>query len=90
MEIVWDEPKRLKNLRNHGFDFVAIKERFDFRIALIEPSHPGRDGRARFIAVGPLDGNIVTLVFSRLGTEAISIISLRLSSRKERKRYDSA
>jgi len=90
MEIVWDEPKRDRNLRSHGLDFAAARDRFDFAGAWIEPSYPGKDGRARFIAVGPLDGDIVTLVFSRLGTEAISLISLRRASRKERKRHEQA
>lgn len=87
MEIVWDEPKRLTNIEDHGLDFADARDRFDFRAAMIEGTYPSKDGRARFIAIGPLDGDLVTVVFSLLGTEALSIISLRPASKKERKRY---
>ena len=91
MEIVWDEAKRLKNLRpepeGHGLDFADARDRFLWEGALTTPARPGRDGRARFLAVGRLDGELVALVFSLLGSEAISIISLRDASRKERKAY---
>jgi hypothetical protein len=53
----------------------------------VSESHPGQDGRARFAAIGLLDGDLVTLVFAPLGTEAVSAISLRKASRKERNRY---
>lgn len=89
MVIVWDEPKRLSNLEMHGLDFADVRDRFAFEDALIVPSHPGEDGRPRFIAVNVLDGQIVTLVFSPLGIEAISLISFRPASRKERKAYAS-
>ena len=71
----------------HGLDFAVAAEKFNFLGALIEPSHPGKDGRRRFTAIGPLDDDLTTIVFSLLGNEAISIISLRRASRKERKRY---
>jgi uncharacterized DUF497 family protein len=35
-----------------------------------------------------LDRDLVTLVFSLLGTEAVSVISLRPASRAERKLHD--
>jgi uncharacterized DUF497 family protein len=90
VEIVSDDVKRERNLRDPRLDFADAREHFDFDGALIERSYPGSDGRARFIAIGPLDGKIVTLIFSMLGTEAISVISLRRASRKERRRYDEA
>ena len=68
-------------------DFVDACDRFEWRTAIVVRSHPGADGRERFAAIGLLDGQIVTLVFSLLGTEAVSAISLRPASRKERARY---
>jgi uncharacterized DUF497 family protein len=85
---VWDDIKRQRNISLHGLDFATAAEKFQFLDALIEPSHPARDGRPRFTAIGPLDDDLITIVFSPpLGTEAISIISMRRASRKERKRY---
>lgn len=89
MHYVWDEPKRLKNMADHdGLDFADAKARFEWPDAVIVPSYAGSRGEARFIAVGYLDGDLVTLVFSRLGSEALSFISLRPASRKERKLHD--
>ncbi|MFC5503723.1 MULTISPECIES: BrnT family toxin [Hyphomicrobiales] len=77
MKILWDEPKRLANLDKHGMDFAALDERF-FAEARIGPA---RDGR--WTAIGRLNG-VVTVVFVTLGTEALSIISMRPASRRER------
>jgi uncharacterized DUF497 family protein len=87
MRIVWDEPKRQSNLATHGFD-LADAESFEWDDALIVPGHSGRDERQRYKAIGWLGENFVTIVFSRLGTEAISIISMRAASRKERQHYE--
>ena len=87
MKIVWDEPKRRTNLATHGFD-LADAESFDWDTALIVPGHAGETGRPRFRAIGRLGHDLVAIVFSPLGTEAISVISLRRASRSERKLYE--
>jgi hypothetical protein len=87
MIIIWDEPKRLRNIEIHRLDFEDARDHFDFRSARIQETYPATDGRARFTAIGPLGGKLVTIVFSLVGTEALSIISLREASKKERKRY---
>lgn len=92
--MVWDERKRAINLRpepeGHGLDFVDARDRFEWDSAIVVPTYPGPDGRTRFIAVGWLDGHLRALVFSPLGTEAVTAISLRPASRKERSLYDQA
>ncbi len=55
---------------------------------MVLATHPSRHGGERRVAIGFLDGELVTLVFAPLGTEAVSAISLRPASNKERKRYD--
>jgi uncharacterized DUF497 family protein len=50
--------------------------------------HPGTNRRPRYRAIGWLGDELVTVVFSPLGTEAISVISMRAASRKERKLRD--
>ena len=87
MLMTWDEVKRETNLRVHRMDFADAGDRFEWDTAVIASSHPGADGRERFKALGFLDGRLVGLVFSSLGTEAISAISLRPANRSERKRY---
>jgi len=86
--IGWDEPKRLRNLEVHGFDFADVERSFDFAEATISPGHPGPDGRRRWVATGFLGDDLVSVVFAPLGTEAVSLISVRIASRKERKRHN--
>ncbi|GGE16969.1 hypothetical protein GCM10011390_40090 [Aureimonas endophytica] len=83
MRIVWDEPKRRSNLAKHGLDFAALNDEF-FAGALIRPGHGNR-----FLAIGRLDHIlVVAAVFRPLGSEAISIVSMRPASHLERRLYD--
>lgn len=78
MNIIWDEPKRTANLVKHGIDFADIDEGF-FAHAIVRPAKHGR-----YSAIGRIAG-IVTVIFAIVGTDAISIISARPASTKERK-----
>jgi len=81
MKVVWDEPKRLTNLAKHGLDFADLDPDF-FAAAQVTPAE-----RDRFVAVGEYQaGIIITVVFKPLGAEAVSVISMRPASRKERRR----
>lgn len=84
---VWDEPKRLRNIEIHRLDFEDVVA-FEWETAAIAPSYSSRLGRQRFIATGLFRGDLITVVFSPLGAEAYSIISMRRASRKERNDYD--
>lgn len=81
MKILWDEPKRQSTLRERGIDFAHVT--MDF-IAQAE-FRGTREGRSK--VVGLLNGDIVTVIFKPLGSEAISIISMRRASRKERRPF---
>jgi uncharacterized protein len=78
--IVWDEAKRLTNLAKHGLDFADLDPNF-FSEAAFGPTDNGR-----FVAIGEWAGIAITVVFRPLGAEAISVISMRPASRKERGR----
>ena len=80
MLIVYDEPKRRSNLVKHnGMDFAWLTAAF-FEAAAIFPARTGRS-----LAIGELNGQvIVAVVFKPLGSEALSVISMRPASRKER------
>ncbi|MCJ2055077.1 BrnT family toxin [Methylobacterium sp. J-048] len=90
MRVVWDEPKRVSNLAKHGLDFADARDRLRFEDSVVVPSHPGPDGRRRFVAIGLLDGRLVTAVLAPLGSEALALVSLRPASRKERRIYEDA
>lgn len=90
MRIIWDEPKRETNLAKHGLDFADARDRFVFEDAVILPSYTDPNGRPRFLALNELDGRLVAVVFSPLGTEALALISLRPANRKERRIFEDA
>lgn len=82
MIFTYDPPKRALNIANHGFD-LADAGSCDWTNALITPSYGVRLGSARFKAVLPFEGELVAVVFQRLGIEALSVISMRRASRRE-------
>lgn len=84
MILTWDESKRNQNLVKHGLDFADLTPDF-FLDSLVVPAHSGR-----YKAMGRLDRSIVSVVFALLGTEGLSIISMRQASTKERKLYEQA
>ena len=82
MVIVWDEPKRQSNLAKHGFDFADLDEEF-FLEALVIPAK-----QSRFKAMGRFADGVIAVVFIALGSEGVSVISMRPASRQERMQYE--
>jgi uncharacterized DUF497 family protein len=81
MRIVWDEPKRLANLDKHQFDFEDLTPEF-FDEAVVIPVR-----ERRLAAIGRMADAILTVIYFELGTEAVSVISMRYASPKERRRF---
>ena len=81
MKILWDEPKRLANIEKHGLDFADLNETF-FDDALVLPSY-----NKRWRGIGKDIRGVITVVFVTLGTEAVSVISMRPADRYERELY---
>jgi uncharacterized DUF497 family protein len=78
MLIVWDEPKRLANIDKHRLDFA------DLTIDFFAGAVVAAVARGRFQAIGRFGNGAISVVFARLGSEAITVISMRPASRKER------
>ena len=78
MEIVWDDTKRLTNLDKHKLDFADLTPEF-FVAAIIQPTRS-----RRFKAIARNGDLIISVVFSMLGSQALSIISMRPASKKEK------
>ncbi|WP_412178438.1 BrnA antitoxin family protein [Rhizobium sp. PL01] len=81
MKIIWGEPKRIANIEKHGLDLAALSYEF-FLGALVSPAKAGR-----FQAVGRLGDGTISVIFTTLGTEGLSVISMHLT-RKRRKEPD--
>jgi hypothetical protein len=83
MKIVYDPPKRLANLMKHRLDFADLEDGVFFETALVRPAKLGR-----FQAIGRFEDGTIAVVFALLGTEGLSIISMRPASKKERNLFD--
>jgi uncharacterized DUF497 family protein len=89
----WDTGKSEENLARRGFDFAFAALVFSERY--LEYDDARRDyGERRIVALGRADGIPLTVVFTdRVTAEGAvvrRIISARVSSRKERRRYAKA
>lgn len=78
MMILWDTPKRESNLAKHGLDFADLTEEF-FLSSLVVPAKSNRH-----MAIGRLSDGTIAVVFLALGTEGVSVISMRPASKRER------
>ncbi len=79
MLITWDEPKRLANIDKHGLDFADLTVDF-FLDAIVLPAKLGRK-----MAIGRLGDGTLAVIFVTLGTEGLSVISMRPAKKKERR-----
>jgi len=81
--VTWDDAKRLANLDKHGMDFADLDVDF-FLSSLVVPVR-----RRRFKAIGPLRRHgMIVVIFAPLGAEAVSAISMRPASGRERSLFD--
>lgn len=79
MIFAWDEPRRQSNLAKHGFDFADLNEEFFLAARIVDAK------QHRLMAIGEFNGElIIAAVFAPLGTEAISVVSMRRASGRER------
>ena len=82
MKIVFDEHKRHLTLAKRGMDFAELSIEF-FESAAIVPAKI-----SRFKATGEFRGKIIALIFKPLGSEALSVISMRRANQDERTEYE--
>lgn len=81
----WDEPKRLRNIKRHGLDFVGCEAVFDGSVVTWEDARQAYAGQ-RINWLGWLDGIVVHLTYSERGDEP-HIIRLRKAEKHEIRRY---
>ena len=81
----WDEPKRLKNIEDHGLDFVGCDAIWDNFTITREDTREDY-GEKRLVTFGLLESNAVVLVYTdrRKGPH---IISLRKAEKYEARYY---
>ena len=85
--IVWDEKKRLINLRKHGLDFRDAHLVFNDPHKVTFSSPRGEEGRKLDVAIVEIAGRALSLVYVERGNN-VRIISFRVASRKERRAHE--
>ena len=82
----WDENKRLSNLGKHSIDFRDAPALF-YGVWLCVPAQT-TNGEQRFMAIGTVNGHIVTFIYTeRERARICRIISARRASKNEQKNY---
>jgi hypothetical protein len=83
--ITWDEPKRLRNLTKHGFDFGDAEEVFEGVTYTYEDDRL-RYSEQRFVTLGLVREIVVSIVHTE-EDDQIHVISMRKATKREREIY---
>lgn len=88
MKFEWSLAKAEANLRKHGVSFEAAARAFEDDLSATFPDPDHSRGEARLITYGlGLDGKLLVVSHTERGG-TIRIISARIATNKERKRYE--
>jgi len=85
MKFTWHEPKRARNLREHGLDFADAEPIFDGLTFTFEDAR-FEYGERRFLTLGLLAGVPVSIAHTETEHE-IHLISFRKATKREAQRY---
>jgi len=84
----WDEAKNTENIRKHkGLPLLYGAEVFLDKERVILEDRRFNYGEKRYIAIGNVDGEILSVCFTNRKFLKRRLISFRFASRKERRRY---
>ena len=84
LDFEWDEGKRIKNLEKHKLDFGDAAAIFEHDY-IVEAAKTV-ENEERNIAIGKIDGRIITVIF-QIRRNACRIISMRRARKNERAKY---
>ena len=86
----WDEAKDLLNRKKHGISFAEARSLFESGVDYLEIfDSEHSDVEDRFIAIGPIEGGIVVIVYTEREEDVIRIIGARWANPRERSSYRS-
>lgn len=85
MQFEWDEEKRREVIENRGVDILYAALIFENEV-LIEPDERGDYGEPRFIALGHVDSEFFTLVYTRRG-DAVRLITAWKAGKNGEREY---
>jgi uncharacterized DUF497 family protein len=89
LDFEWNEAKAAANLVKHGVGFPTACRVFNDVFAMDFEDRSMNYGEMRRIAIGMVDGQILTVVYAERES-TIRIISARKATRQERRNYAEA
>lgn len=87
MEFEWDEKKNDLNRRKHGISFEHAMLVFEDENYIEEYDYEHSDDEDRYDIIGMVD-DILYVVVTYRGEDTVRIISARLATKAERRRYE--
>ena len=88
MRIEWDPAKDRLNRKRHRLAFEQAAELFrsgaDY-LEIYDEEHS--DQEDRFVAVGRIQQGVIVVVYTEREDEVVRIMSARMATKKERRRY---
>jgi uncharacterized DUF497 family protein len=88
MRYSFDSAKAAANIVKHGVSFQAV-EAFEWECALVVADVRFHYPEPRLLALAPIGDRLHALVFT-VERRTLRVISLRIASRKENRRYEEA
>jgi hypothetical protein len=85
----WDEAKNAANKKKHGVSFeqaASLFESGDY-VEIFDDAHS--DDEDRFLAIGPIPGGMVLVVYTERDTDVLRIIGARWATKREAETYRS-
>jgi uncharacterized DUF497 family protein len=88
MRIEWDPEKAKANLDKHGVSFEEATELFSSGIDYLEIyDEDHSQDEDRFVAMGPVAGRVVVVIYTEWPDDTIRVISARAATRQEIQLY---
>ena len=89
MRIEWDPTKSIANEAKHGVRFEAAAELLAGETEYLEIfDEDHSENEDRFIAIGPVHGAVLVVVFTEPADDLLGIISARVATKTERGMYE--
>lgn len=88
MRFHWDPEKEQANTEKHGISFpeaAAFLSSSEEYLEIYDVSHSHEEDR--FIAIGPLAGRIIVVVYTERPEDAVRVISARPATKREIQLY---
>ena len=84
----WDPAKAASNLAKHGVSFLEATTAFGDALSILWPDPSHSHGEARYLVLGVSDKQRLLVVAFADREPRTRIISARLATRSERRRYE--